>query len=371
MTIGFLGTPGRVFGLATKSFEQSFSQAGGNTGNLLFQYASSKVILGKRDFFGWDVNPDVINNNCSVLVLPLANQLGTHTDYSRRAEFISNIKVPIIAIGLGAQSHSMTDSSAKKLSEKISLGTKHWLTEISEKSSQILVRGDFTVKVCNYLGVHNVESFGCPSNLISAHTNLGERLNKKFLSLEPKTVILNAGFYTKGKNNYSSIVELEKNILSDHNIIDTSIVVQAPKDVMSCSYNNSAKNVRVSEVCDGIINRARLDSFYDVDSWSHHTRNFDMSLGTRIHGSMLSLQFTQPSLLVTHDSRTEELSNIMHIPRITLNEALSCTSVYEMLESMVFDYTLYDERRSKMARMLYDIIKASGLKAAPHIKNMI
>ncbi|MDR9826774.1 polysaccharide pyruvyl transferase family protein [Vibrio sp. FNV 38] len=370
MSVGIIGTPGRVFGLSTKSFEQVFSEAGGNTGNLLFQYASSKMFLGKRSFFNWDTDPNLINKSCKVLILPLANQIGTHTDYARRAEMISKIEIPIIALGLGAQNHTMTPESVKVLSDKITLGTQHWLEEISQRTSKILVRGDYTVSVCNELGISNVESFGCPSNLISKKIRLGRAIESQLENVNCKSIILNGGFYNKGKSNYDRIVALERKVIKDAAIDDCSIVVQAPKDIMSYSYSGGGYNDRVDDVSEGLLQRARLDSFYDVDSWSHHTRNFDLSIGTRIHGAMLSLQFGHPTVLITHDSRTNELSDIMCLPRMSLNDALKCDTVNQMIENVNFSADEYDFRRFEMAQQLNDVFQDAGLTVAPHIKTL-
>ena len=78
MQVGIIGTPGRISGLAKKNFLTAFSEAGGNSGNLLFQYAATSLVKGNKEYFTWESDPHQINRSSNVLILPLANQLGTH-----------------------------------------------------------------------------------------------------------------------------------------------------------------------------------------------------------------------------------------------------------------------------------------------------
>ncbi len=136
---------------------------------------------------------------------------------------------------------------------------------------------------------------------------------------------------------------------------------------MECSYKGKIDNSRVFDVFNSVERSYRLDSFYDINSWVHHTRNFDFSIGTRVHGSILSLQFEQPSLLITHDSRTDELANTMALPHLRLNEALNLNGTDEMLNALYFDGDKFNETRAQMARQVQNIIESLNLISSTNI----
>ena len=368
--IGVVGTSGRVHDLANKSSERIFTEVGGNTGNLIFQYAVSKLIAEPKLYFNWQSDTDEINRECRVLVLPCANQLGVHTNYFQRANFLRKIDIPIIALGLGAQSHVATDASANLLATKINKGTKDWLSEISERSDKILLRGPYTEKVCRLIGVENVESFGCPSNLISIYKNLGSRFENLINNIRPNKLVINGGFYSIGKNNYANIVRVEKKIIAEQDYSCLSVVCQAPQDVLEYSFGKVASLDRLQDVFENITSYPRIESFYDVDSWVHFLRGYDWSVGTRIHGAMLSMQSLHPTLLITHDSRTIELADMMHMPQISIETALSCNNVESMIEKIDFNSRNYDECRSKMANTVCELFDMQNVRVSSHIKNL-
>ena len=78
------------------------SSVGGNTGNLAFRSGLSRHLVNPVHL-PWDTPVDVIRAAGDVIVLPLANQLGPHTDLGREAQKIHDIDMPVVAVGLGAQ----------------------------------------------------------------------------------------------------------------------------------------------------------------------------------------------------------------------------------------------------------------------------
>ena len=46
----------------------------------------------------------------------------------------------------------------------------------------------------------------------------------------------------------------------------------------------------------------------------------DFSIGTRFHGNMIALLSGVPAFIIPHDTRTLEMSKLMKIPHMTVNE---------------------------------------------------
>jgi len=74
-----------------------------NTGNMIFYYACECIINFDNTKYGWGGNPNIINNNAHGILIPMANQIGSHFDLKTSGPKISEIKVPVVVLGLGVQ----------------------------------------------------------------------------------------------------------------------------------------------------------------------------------------------------------------------------------------------------------------------------
>lgn len=96
--------------------------------------------------------------------------------------------------------------------------------------------------------------------------------------------------------------------------------------------------------------------------WSAEIKKYDLCFGTRMHGNMISLPQGIPSIVITHDSRTEELAEVMGIPRITAKEALKCADLIDIMMKCKFDPAFFDENRKNVAKIYIEAIKRIGLE---------
>lgn len=368
--VGIIGTPGfvRSYGMDCDGL---YKKVGGNTGNLIFQYGSKALFDEDIRYFNILSDTKIINEKCKVLVLPLSNMLGPHTNLKRSAEFIKNIDIPILPIGLGAQSVTNDISNLNKLIESISEGTKEWLKAVSERSNHIYVRGEYTRLLCDELGVKNAKVFGCPSNLISKAENIGEMISEHFHSNEWSIGVLNIGAYNKNKNNYKEIVRIESEIIKSYGYQNMSYIAQGPEKVFK--YVCEGARYACDEISDIFSDYAkpggvRMRCYFSFDSLSDHLRSVDFTIGTRVHGSVASLQCVKPTVLITHDSRTTELAQTMEIPRIALDDALDIKEIRCISDHVKFLPDKYDEHRYKMAEMMLGELTRYSAKPSKHIE---
>ena len=103
--------------------------------------------------------------------------------------------------------------------------------------------------------------------------------------------------------------------------------------------------------------------FYSsFSTWSEEIREYDICLGTRMHGNMIGISEELPSIVITHDSRTEELASLMGVPRISAKSALDCGTISEIASKCNFDPVYFDHNRRIVSKIYVDAFKTLGLE---------
>ncbi|GAB2688926.1 polysaccharide pyruvyl transferase family protein [Aliiglaciecola aliphaticivorans] len=367
--VAFIGRPGFIENSFNKPVESLFKEVGLNTGNLAFWYAMSQHIADPKDYFGWSFDPKKVKNDYDVLVFPAANQLNPDWDMGGLADLIDKADTPLLICGLGAQASDMS----KKLS--FNAGTKRFLKVISERAVKIGVRGDYTAQVLNENNVTNVEVLGCPSNFTNPSKTLGQDITQKFSTMtDVEKLVLNIDITQK----LAEKVRVMFNWTMGRN---TEIVNQAPLDLLKLSHRDTkhidtqltrrvhnllAPSVSLSYFKKIVSNQ--FVSYFDVNEWMYQLHQFDLSIGTRLHGNMLALQAGTPSVFMPHDSRTQELADIMALPTYSLDKVTRATTLETVIENVNFDGALYDKSRHKLSLKYKKLINDTGLNASEGLK---
>ncbi len=81
--------------------------------------------------------------------------------------------------------------------------------------------------------------------------------------------------------------------------------------------------------------------FYDTDMWIKELTNYDIYVGTRLHGVIAALLAGIRSLLVVHDSRTLEVSKFCSIPHVRIDNLKEVLTQYQV--DMLYDTINMDE----------------------------
>ena len=359
-----LGGSPRLWDLALRSTESLFKETG-NTGNLAFRYAVFKHLGRNADVYSGALDPEVINSNCSVGVLPCANVLGPHHDAGSRASALAKLEIPLVAIGLGAQS-----SSYSKFPE-VPAGTLQWLHEVSNRrkgaEANIAVRGEYTRKVLEHLGFcDGIDVLGCPSLFIHESPNLGQLIAKRFNSKLVKIGV------AAGNPSRPVSKKLELTLLEYAASSGGSYVIQHPLEFIKAARHESkdlsaewsekilkfigadaatSDSLAASEravVIEKALAHARV--FFDIESWMQHLQTHDLVIGMRIHGIMLALQAAIPAVCITHDSRTQELCETMMIPFVPASVLVEKgMTIQAILDYCSFDPNAFDQNRAMLA----------------------
>jgi polysaccharide pyruvyl transferase WcaK-like protein len=251
---------------------------------------------------------------------PAANWLNDGSDFGALSEQLESANLPIIALGLGAQ------STLDKKIPRLKPGTKRLLSVLAERSPIISACGPFSCEVLEHYGAKNSVATGCPSLLMSRGTCPAFRVSDAPLMKEDIVIHstrhhfnTTAPFHTylyrqAYLNGYDLLLQSERSDLF-------YATGQVAGDEMMAKANSCLQEVYSAEVSDI---EAYLEKhgqvYFDVEEWYDYCRSRRFFLGTRIHGTIAAILSGTPSLLIAHDSRTVELAETMGIPFVLKDE---------------------------------------------------
>ena len=176
MRIGLLATARRFEDSFLEPAERLFEASGGNLGNFAFIEALWRQLQPDVVLLPWHVDPQEARARCDLLVFAAANQLGAHTDLGDFADHLERVGLPLVAVGLGAQSANLASPP------RLSAGTMRFARTLGALAPtgkpNIAVRGEFTRRVLEKLGLgDHAVTLGCPSNFLNSRPDFYTRLS--------------------------------------------------------------------------------------------------------------------------------------------------------------------------------------------------
>lgn len=326
-----------------------------NAGNMVHADAAFRIV--KRSKFHSKEYPAAPNlaryveEHCSHIVYIFANALRmgdqSPRHFERTVEFLKATTKPVVVFGLGAQASSLDEYDADLPAAAIEM-----LKRISDRCTTIGVRGAFTKQVLNHIGITNVRVTGCPS--------LFSSLNRNFQISNPSNQhcgeIAFAGtkFYQQDeldllafaiRNGFTHVEPVNK-LLYEANF---SAKIQHKGESQALPYfiERIVKNGQVERHLAERYVRNSFNMFWDMESWKKFNRErVRFTYGTRFHVNMASLISGVPALWVTHDSRTQELTDFMCLPSTSVENAKDVSDYRELLE--LADYSRLNQNYSKL-----------------------
>lgn len=371
-----IGQPARLPGYSTSRTDDIF-RATGNTGNLAFRYAVAMQVGWQAAVFPPNASADAVMKAGDIAVLPCANQVGNHTDQGGKARLISELSIPVVAVGLGAQ------SSAEDEIPSVPHGTVRWLREIASRGHSsrpnISVRGEYSRRVLEYLGIHNVEVLGCPSLFISPNPVLGRRIFARRQSPGFEVTV------AAGNPQRLANAPVEKKLIEISLKTGGDYIVQHPLPFVKAARKEIVDIPapwiqKLQSFCgvEGQSGQSPLPPnstvYFDVDAWMERLRRSDFVVGMRIHGVMLAIQAGIPALCITHDTRTSELCKIMKLPRVSASQILAMGSYPDDLKRVFdeqFDPVEFDNNRIALALKYQRFLVGAGLNASSVLQKLV
>lgn len=249
------------------------------------------------------------------------------------ADILDNLTIPFSVIGAGIQ--TMPPDDLNEFDSNIA----YFINIVNKKAELFGVRGRATRDWLKRAGIdRNVKALGCPS-LFLYPNNI---LNLKYKQLNNKSKVLTAGYlnprYIKhAKKRVSITNEIAKNFITDYvfqddyyqlfegeklNFYNEAIgLVDRNKTLEKLnSLNYSAENIN------------HFLHFRNSYSWRLKSSGYDVYIGDRLHGGIVSMQAMTPSLIFYDDYRVKELADLFKFPSCSIKEILHnglMQSIYE------------------------------------------
>lgn len=371
--VGILGTKGHVDNVYSKTTTQAMNAVGNNTGNLVFQHAVYHQIAEEKYVIGQDLAWDMglIRERCRVIVVPSANHIRENFDMTSFVDLIDKVQLPLVFLGLGAQA---TDYDQAEITLHPSISRLVALAK--ERSKLVSIRGEYTAKTLEKLGVYNYRITGCPSNFINLDQGLPDKIDAKMK--RPIKSFITHGDEPWPKTKEKQIVE---KLLATWTMEGAAMQSQqsVPSFMEYIRDNNPYGEAAVPEPREEALRRALMPSatldqfrdflaaklrvYFSVSQWMEDSSKYDFSLGLRLHGNMVAWQAAVPSLWLYHDSRTRELAEVMKLPHMNYLDFIEhCPTVQSAWERVEFDKEGYRQRRIELARNFVEVYEAQGIK---------
>lgn len=308
-------------------------------------------------------------------VITCANQLGAHGNMIEVAHSINSSDLPILAIGLGAQSGFSKDIP------QVHPGTLHWVKAIQSHAPvpgvpNISLRGEFTQRVMEHYGFGDAGVvLGCPSLFISPFKDLGQRIAARVSGRKRVAVLA-------GHPWDASLHTIERSLVDLVNQTKGAYILQGDKDMAGLargdrahlateSIRGWAKIMMPAATEEAVYEWWRQFAyvFFNVDGWLEFYKKFDFAIGCRIHGIIMALQAGIPAVCIAHDSRTLELCETMKIPHIRSDQLQGGVS-YGALDYLFekFYPEEFDNNRLSLWGRYLDFLDANQVDVNPEFR---
>jgi hypothetical protein len=298
---------------AQKTVKELLWDLGRNTGNMMFTEAIVRTVKqAKLTSFGFS-EPDLEGRDC--IIIAAANWINSYDDLGWLADKLERSTLPIVVIGIGAQSDSSATIPA------VSPGTLRFLRLAADRSAAISTRGNYSSEVLGSYGIKNSRPTGCPSLLLAGLSGPNFRAGR---SVDPSAACLHSTrhFFNIASDRlqrfiYEQAFKQKIDILLQSELADFYFALGrlGNTDILKQASETVTKNYGCDDV-DTVSSYLKKHGkvFFKYDTWIKYMSSCSFTLGTRIHGTISSLISGTPAVLVAHDTRTTEMAEIMSIP---------------------------------------------------------
>jgi len=363
--VGILGTDGSV-SRTLPPWGRSMEAVGWNTGNLIYQYAANRYITSPKVGFTLDSSTDLdtLRRSIDILHIPAANQLNPDIDLLSWAQLIEYIGKPLFIAGLGIQCE-LSDNQIN-----LTDGTVAFINAVKRHAPKVGVRGASTAAVLKRYGLDTAVITGCPSNFLNANVN-GTSVASRIAAAKA-THKLRVDYFPGTISHHLDVeVNLRKLVMTH----DFRYVLQTNEalfqfvdgirddpsvmDYVDWERRRLCPETPRDEYEDIYINHTTY--YFSAPAWLDSMSGRDLGIGMRMHGVVASIQGGSAGACVVSDGRINELVNTMGYPRLTLENARAASSLVELLETISFSPSEFDERRQHLASVYRNIAIESGV----------
>jgi hypothetical protein len=380
------------------TIDENLAIAGENTGNFAFWHAIHNIIKDNKIFTGRGERlrlDDIDQGQFDYFILPASNHLRLDADWQGFNNYLKKIQIPIIVLGLGAQSR--IDANPLQLAGKLRENNTvvELATIIEEKAVYVGYRGEFSMAVGTALGITRGDVIGCPSLLIDKDPFLGRRLQEQIEMLKSYS-----SKHARNPSNYLCLLSSPYSFSDDSqaSVIQSLLISAAMRDnayVLQQSGSADALNfvngnhkaidpvkIAMFQKRYGIIDLYNAQQFlyrnslcfFSAHEWMNSMNDMCFSIGPRFHGNMLSIGAGRLGIVIYHDERTLELAEGMGIPRISQSDFITSQDepnpVFSMLSRVVFDGEKLDNVRRATATKWLALESKTRITLSDHVDKL-
>lgn len=376
MKVAFLASNLGVVSQPWKSNGRYLMEATGhNIGNMAFWYAANMLVDAEKVLIRWDTKASQMPKDLDALVFPAANFINATAKLDGLTKLIQDLDLPCLLLGIGAQAEQ--ENAPPPRNESVIA----FLHEVSKRTSQICVRGDFTQKVCAEWGIDNTVVLGCPSILMNPRHDLGQVIERKI------DAPLNTGPYAIHASAIKQpIINIERELVRMARLNPGSTyVVQRPIELIKTAIGEEMGETETAfyNKCANFLgfedNQPAFETFLrthlyaptSIDSWMHYLQRFTAGINTRIHGTIVGTNAGIPSVCITHDTRTRELSRRLALPHIEPKDFMDTRfSIAAMFKRTQFSGEAFDANRRAIAEAYLGVFEKAGIKPSRHLLSL-
>lgn len=329
------------------TIEEKMNFVGANSGNMVFVDAVDKQTESVDEIWFDSSKFEKLRkqNGPVTAVIPSSNFIirGSDNTINGMKRLYTQSEGNITMIGLGAQAYAPFNTP-RKLVNTLSENAVNFFKMASERCVSLGIRGEFTAECLELMGIRNYRIIGCPTcykYLDGVYKPLKTPdLSNPIFSITGKskmeTKILNLGMQANGIWLIQMMTELPQ-LMEDITVDDELFKKSFP-----------GLEISQDELRSFMKSNAKL--FFNMDKWNDYMQkeNFSFSFGSRFHGNMSALRNGIPALWITHDSRTSELIDVLHLPNITLDKLENIQDAKELLEYC--DYSDFYKHYGELTR---------------------
>jgi hypothetical protein len=249
-----------------------------------------------------------------------SNFIHEKMEWYRAVEVLEKVKLPVYAIGVGAQA---SQNRAINLPD----ASKRFWQLVADRCAAIGVRGTFSAETLRHNGVRNVEVVGCPSIFRTRKRDLAIRIpdqreiRKVAFSLRresDKSYTADPEAYLR--NQKAALLKVDgqsEMVMSSHGeqeekaffLRDTAAKEKAVHEFVKTGWWSGPDDAAMRKIYEN-----QLFSFFDVERYDEFARSIDLAVGYRVHGVLPAVAQGVPGVLVAYDTRSQELAETLKIP---------------------------------------------------------
>ncbi|ORE90934.1 hypothetical protein ATO13_21656 [Stappia sp. 22II-S9-Z10] len=415
--VAILGTPGYVRDPSRFDMPELLAVLGANSGNLMFQFAASRLLAAPQRHIGRSeipyTDPKALAG-VNYVVVPAANHLRLGADWTGFSNFLERAKRPLVVLGLGAQSPKLGGERATIAALKADPQVSRLAGVIRDRAALVTVRGRFSQIVCAEFGIDDVEVLGCPSALLNPDPAAGAAMEARLTAIKgspeiplfgltaaaPFEIAREAhkkaleqrllawlrergGLYIQqsgGPETIHAAGRRWENVAAGPRAIIRSVLAPegegggrpgGTSEGGTSGGKTSGGGTSEEDEAAFWSFMARRGRFYtSAPEWIREMGQLSLVIGTRLHGNMAAIAAGTPGVVIAHDSRTGELAETMHLPSLSMEAVMAAPAIGAALGEIRFDGAAFDAWRQRTAATLKARLGALGIGVSDHLEQL-